>query len=295
MTKDEIIQKTLQETNCTPDDDQGVVEMLARRLPDGVDIKTCEDFRYLNVKCCDTCHQIPETEMKLIDLPDGGKAWVCDQVEWAIYPEEYRKFEEYSRFQMKVMEYYSASFVRDLDEVIGTDFPRYFGADWRTGGCEVLRKVPEENRPAFITCLYFTVLLDQGLYHHAHHAYKHTAVCAQQPKFCPGFNRGHLNPRAILRDPMHFGLVLPEDLMELAAPAARLFVYECVDTVEKLMPQVSPPNFFHLLLNFPEVNFWSPRVTRRFPAETKVEQKFLEEMLSAIRECCFQRFATKGI
>jgi hypothetical protein len=26
-------------------------------------------------------------EMKLIDLPGGTKAWVCDPVEWAIYPE----------------------------------------------------------------------------------------------------------------------------------------------------------------------------------------------------------------
>jgi hypothetical protein len=25
--------------------------------------------------------------MKLIELPDGSKAWVCDTVGWAIYPE----------------------------------------------------------------------------------------------------------------------------------------------------------------------------------------------------------------
>ena len=31
----------------------------------------------------------PHYEMKLIDLLDGGKAWVCDNIEWAIYPQRY--------------------------------------------------------------------------------------------------------------------------------------------------------------------------------------------------------------
>jgi hypothetical protein len=61
------------------------------------------------------------------------------------------------------------------------------------------------------------------------------------------------------------------------------------------LPQVYLPNVLYLLPNFPEVNFWEPREMRKFPAETKVEQKFLAEMLSAIRECCFNRFAKKGI
>jgi hypothetical protein len=192
-------------------------------------------------------------------------------------------------------EYYFGSFESDLGSVIGTRLPRWFGGTWHNHGCSELRAVAEEQRPAFVTCLYYSVLLDQGLCHHAHAAYKSSKLFDRYPKFCPGHGRGHMNPRGILRFPMHFGLVSPEDLLALAAPAARLFVYECVDTVEKLMPQVSLANFFYLLVNFPEVNFWSPRVTRRFPAETKVEQKFLEEMLAAIRECCFNRFATKGI
>ncbi len=87
MTKNEIIAKTLRDSNCTSDD-SGVVELLQGRLPDGVDIKTCEDFKHFNVECCDTCHNfLPESEMYLIDLPDGGKAWVCDQVRGALLPE----------------------------------------------------------------------------------------------------------------------------------------------------------------------------------------------------------------
>jgi hypothetical protein len=35
--------------------------------------------------------------MRVIELPDGSPAWVCDAVEWAIYPEEYRKLQEWSR------------------------------------------------------------------------------------------------------------------------------------------------------------------------------------------------------
>jgi hypothetical protein len=64
-------------------------------------------------------------------------------------------------------------------------------------------------------------------------------------------------------------------------------VYECVATVEKLLPQVSLANFFHLLVHFPEVNFWSQRVTRRYPKETAVEHKFLVELVNAIKECGF--------
>jgi signal recognition particle subunit SEC65 len=41
------------------------------------------------------------------------------------------------------------------------------------------------------------------------------------------------------------------------------------------------------LVNFPGVNCWSPGVTRRYPEETKVEQKLLEELLAAVRECGF--------
>ncbi len=291
MTKDEIIKKTLRESNCTPDD-VGVVELLQGRLPDGVDIKTCEDFKHFNVECCDTCHTFyPESEMYLIDLPDdGGKAWVCDQLRWAIYPEEYKEFQERSRTQeelWKVLDYYSASFARDLDLVIGTSRPRYFGAAWRTGGCEELMKVAAENRPAFIACLFYTVLLDQGLYHHAHNLYKNTASCGQQPKFCQRAGKSHRNPRWIIRHALHGGLVTAEDLMRVAAPAATMILAVFVDTVGELLPQVSLPNFFHLLVNFPEVNFWEPREMRKYRQETKVEQNFLAELLSAIRECGF--------
>ncbi len=107
MTRDEVIQKTLRGMNmvsdagdrtCDEETYAQVVGHLLARLPDGIDIRTCEDFKHLGAECCDACHHFySETEMEFIDLPDGGKVWVCDQVEWGIYPERKRELEEWSR------------------------------------------------------------------------------------------------------------------------------------------------------------------------------------------------------
>ena len=70
--------------------------MLQDVLPDGVDIKMCDDFQHLNVQCCEMCHEYPHYLMSLIDLPDGGKAWVGDSVKWALYSEKYRALQEWS-------------------------------------------------------------------------------------------------------------------------------------------------------------------------------------------------------
>jgi hypothetical protein len=35
--------------------------------------------------------------LQIVDLPGDGKAWVCDTVKWAIYPEKYRELQEWSR------------------------------------------------------------------------------------------------------------------------------------------------------------------------------------------------------
>jgi hypothetical protein len=114
MTREEVIQKTLLnmkmvseagERICDEETYSHVLGHLRNRLPEGIDIKTCADFTHLDAECCDTCHHfLSESEMKFIDLPDGGKAWVCDQVEWAIYPELQRELEEWDRKQKAVYE-----------------------------------------------------------------------------------------------------------------------------------------------------------------------------------------------
>jgi hypothetical protein len=109
MTREEIIEKTLREMSLFSSSEQGsqssdeaghlstVIAELRRRLPDG-NIKTCGAFKHLNAACCDPCHtSSPHTDMNLIDLPDGSKAWVCCAVEWAIYPERYTELMDRSR------------------------------------------------------------------------------------------------------------------------------------------------------------------------------------------------------
>ncbi len=39
-----------------PDDEEIVIAELNGRLPAGVDIKTCEDFKHLGAECRETCH-----------------------------------------------------------------------------------------------------------------------------------------------------------------------------------------------------------------------------------------------
>ena len=94
MTRAEIIADICKQVKPAPSEEEfeDIAGVLQRRLPDGVDIKTCQDFKYLGVECCEVCHYFyTHYEMNVIDLPEGGKAWVCDAVRWAIYPEEKSK------------------------------------------------------------------------------------------------------------------------------------------------------------------------------------------------------------
>jgi hypothetical protein len=104
MTKNEIIAKTLKEIGFrleqreeTYSDNSDLEEIaiaaLPARLPES-DIQTCEDFRHLQVECCETCHQFyPHYDMNVLDF-GGAKAWVCDPVKGAIYSESLRQAEQ---------------------------------------------------------------------------------------------------------------------------------------------------------------------------------------------------------
>jgi hypothetical protein len=109
MTRGEIIEKTLEEMGLLLPSKMAapwssetgslsvVITELQRRLPYG-NIKTCGAFKYLNAACCDACHTTsPHYDMTLVDLPDGGKAWVCENIELAIFPERYIEFMERAR------------------------------------------------------------------------------------------------------------------------------------------------------------------------------------------------------
>ncbi|HWY52976.1 MAG TPA: hypothetical protein VNZ03_00830 [Terriglobales bacterium] len=86
MNKTEIIAKTMKD--MTPigmqteppfsdeQDEEGFVfSVLQDVLPDGVDIRTCDDFKHPNVECCETCRNFyPHYDMSLIDLPGGWES-----------------------------------------------------------------------------------------------------------------------------------------------------------------------------------------------------------------------------
>jgi hypothetical protein len=60
-----------------PDYEESILAELLSKLPD-TEITTCDDFKHLNVECCDLCHtSYPQYKMHLVDLPEGGKALVC--------------------------------------------------------------------------------------------------------------------------------------------------------------------------------------------------------------------------
>ena len=106
MTKQEIIDLTLQQVEyrrySTPEgieaNDAIVIAELNKRLPES-EIKTCGDFKYLNVECCEICHTCyPHYEMHMESLPDGNNAWICDTVRSAVLGLKEPSEEEIRRF-----------------------------------------------------------------------------------------------------------------------------------------------------------------------------------------------------
>jgi len=94
MTKAQIIEKTLAEVSARTTG-SGIPSWVRARwvgavraelestIPEG-EIKTCEDFGFLHITCCHSCHgHAPDSGMTLIKLP-RGTAWVCCEVGYAI-------------------------------------------------------------------------------------------------------------------------------------------------------------------------------------------------------------------
>ncbi len=136
MTREQIIEITRRELNLLPssgphkeaNDDAMhtpiIIAALQLALPD-TEIKTCQDFKHLNVPCCPLCHTYVRLDkMELIDLPDGGKAWVCHAIQWAIFPERSQAGAETAGepetpFDMNMLNSDSLATVEALLELIG--------------------------------------------------------------------------------------------------------------------------------------------------------------------------------
>ena len=111
MTKSEIIEKVLNEFRneseaagipARDDVDYGkvIVAALEKSLRNAAldaNIRTCEDFGSLNVKCCDCCHGIHQHyEIALIEIETGGSAWICCAIDRALNPKRHANFPEHA-------------------------------------------------------------------------------------------------------------------------------------------------------------------------------------------------------
>jgi hypothetical protein len=111
MTKSEIIKKVLKEFRNESEaagiparDDAAyervivaAMEKSLRNVEPDTNIRTCEDFSSLYVKCCDCCHDIYQHyEIALIDIETGGSAWICCAIARALNPKMHANFPEHA-------------------------------------------------------------------------------------------------------------------------------------------------------------------------------------------------------
>jgi hypothetical protein len=78
-----------------PEEEEIAIRTIEAKLreiePDG-DIRTCSDFSHLHAECCEICHALsPHYEMSLLDVEDGGKAWICCAMDSALNPQKHSR------------------------------------------------------------------------------------------------------------------------------------------------------------------------------------------------------------
>jgi hypothetical protein len=82
----------------------GALEASLKEIEGGKNIRTCSDFGHLNVHCCETCHFFyPHYEMSLVDLEDGGNAWICCAMDRVLNPQRRSRLESSAEYKMLEM------------------------------------------------------------------------------------------------------------------------------------------------------------------------------------------------
>ena len=152
-----------------------------------------------------------------------------------------------------IKDYYHNSFRSDLAAFFRGSRMPYFGHAWSSNCGSQINKVTADNRPAFLVCLYFTVLVDQAMHAHFRQHYRKFADLTKYPKFCHGLGQFHHNPRGIFSVPVDQGIVASEDVKELLPAGMSLFVDEVIEFFNKHMPQIDPSDFFSELIFDPDV------------------------------------------
>ena len=146
-----------------------------------------------------------------------------------------------------IREYYNNKFREELAVFMPDRRVPYFGHSW-SYDCGNLNKIPIASRPAFLICLYFTVLVDQAMHAHFWSDYQQFEQMTRYPKFCHGLGQFQKNPRAILSVPVEKGIVNQEEIEKTLPDGMELFVKEVVDFFQQHMQNIDPTNFFEKLI-----------------------------------------------
>jgi hypothetical protein len=144
-------------------------------------------------------------------------------------------------------DYYWKTFRQDLKSFMGDSPVPYFGHAWAQQCRAQLSRVPADNLPRFLICLYFTVLVDQAMYTHFWLHYSTFQGLTQYPKFCMGLSQFQLNPQAILSVPVEQGVLRAAELNVLLPDGMTLFVDETIEFLAGHIPSIEPQDFFEKL------------------------------------------------
>lgn len=151
-----------------------------------------------------------------------------------------------------IRDYYKNKFGEETALFMGNRQAPHFGHSW-SYDCSGLDKIPIASRPAFLICLYFTVLVDQAMHAHFRADYQQFEQLTQYPKFCHGLGQFHHNPRAILSVPVQKGMVNKREIEKLLPDGMKLFVDEVVDFLDEHMRNITPSDFFDKLIHDPDI------------------------------------------
>jgi len=180
-----------------------------------------------------------------------------------------------------IRDYYDSQFRDDLARFLPSRDVPYFGHSWAYD-CRGLENVSEQNRPAFLVCLYFTVLVDQAMHEHFRSHYSRFESLTRYPKFCHGLGQFQKNPRAILATPIEKGLADKLAVEAVLLPSMTLFVAEVASFFRDHMPEIAPSDFFGKLAYDRDVQI--PEIVVAIDPSTKnhIEYKAYRALRQAI-------------
>ena len=186
---------------------------------------------------------------------------------------------------MNIREYYVKDFRADLATFMPDPRLPYFGHNWEYN-CQNLDRIPPGRRPAFLICLYFTILVDQGMHAHFRHFYDKFQSLTRYPKYCHGLGQFQKNPRGILLYPVERGIVGQENLEALLNDGMDLFVEQVDDFCRNHMPEISPGDLFWKLVYDSDVQI--PLILAMIKPELK--EDIVVKAYEALREAVEERF-----